>query len=152
MIDDIDKIVLSSLQENARISNADLARRAGLSPSAILTRVKRLEEQGYIAEYAARVNRQQMGYDMLCFVGVSLQRHELEQVSEFDDAIAQIPEVLECHHVTGDYDYLLKVVAKNTADLERFLIHVLTPIKGVDRIHTSVVLSEVKASAALPIA
>lgn len=151
MIDEIDKIILQELQENARISNADLARRAGLSPSAILTRVKRLEEQGFISEYVARLNRQLMGYDMLCFVGVSLQRHELSQVSEFDDEIAKIPEVLECHHVTGDVDYLLKVVAKNTADLEQFLIHVLTPIKGVARIHTSVVLSEVKASAALPI-
>lgn len=151
MIDDIDKIILQELQENARISNADLARRAGLSPSAILTRVKRLEEQGFVSEYVARLNRQQLGYDMLCFVGVSLQRHELEQVSEFDEAIRQIPEVLECHHVTGDVDYLLKVVAKNTADLEQFLIHVLTPIKGVARIHTSVVLSEVKVSASLPI-
>lgn len=151
MIDEIDKIILNALQENARISNADLARRAELSPSAILTRVKRLEEQGYISEYAARLKRQLIGYDMLCFVGVTLQRHEIEQVSEFDDAIAKIPEVLECHHVTGDYDYLLKVIAKNTADLEQFLIHVLTPIKGVSRIHTSVVLSEVKASSTLPI-
>ena len=151
MIDNVDKIILKALQENARISNADLARRAELSPSAILTRVKRLEEQGYISEYAARLNHQQMGYDMLCFVGVSLQRHEFERVSEFDDAIAQIPEVLECHHVTGDYDYLLKIIAKNTADLEQFLIHVLTPIKGVARIHTSVVLGEVKSSTALPI-
>ena len=151
MVDNVDKIILKALQENARISNADLARKAELSPSAILTRVKRLEEQGYISAYATRINRQQMGYDMLSFVGVSLQRHEIEQVSEFDDAIAQIPEVLECHHVTGDYDYLLKVIAKNTADLERFLIHVLTPIKGVARIHTSVVLSEVKSSTTLPI-
>ena len=151
MIDNIDRIILKALQENARMSNADLARKAELSPSAILTRVKRLEEQGYIDEYTARLNRLQMGYDMLCFVGVSLQRHEIEQVSEFDDAIAKIPEVLECHHVTGDFDYLLKVIAKNTADLEQFLIHVLTPIRGVARIHTSVVLSEVKSSTTLPI-
>ena len=151
MMDNVDKIILQELQENARISNADLARRAGLSPSAILTRVKRLEEQGYISQYVAQLNRQKVGYDMLCFVGVSLQRHELAQVTEFDEAIQNIPEVLECHHVTGDYDYLLKIVAKNTADLEQFLIHVLTPVRGVARIHTSVVLSEVKASATLPL-
>ena len=151
MSDKIDNIILKELQENARVSNADLARRAGLSPSAILTRVKRLEEQGYINRYAATLNRQKMGYDMLCFVGVSLLRHEAAQVLEFDEAIQKIPEVLECHHVTGDYDYLLKVIAKNTADLEQFLIHSLTPVKGVARIHTSVVLSEIKASSSLPI-
>ena len=150
MVDKIDKIILQVLQGNARVSNADLARRAKLSPSAILTRVKHLEEQGYIDQYVANLNRQKMGYDMLCFVSVSLLRHEATQVTEFDKAIQEIPEILECHHLTGEYDYLLKVVAKNTADLEHFLIHILTPIKGVARIHTSVVLSEVKASAALP--
>ena len=151
MIDNIDKIILKELQRNARISNADLARRAGLSPSAILTRVKHLEEQEYIREYTAHLNRQKIGYDMLCFVGISLERHEVAQVMEFDKTIQDIPEVLECHHLTGDYDYLLKVAVENTAALEQFLIHTLTPIKGVARIHTSVVLSEVKASAALKI-
>ena len=151
MIDNVDRIILKELQRNARISNADLARRAGLSPSAILTRVKRLEEQGYIREYTAHLNRQKIGYDMLCFVGISLERHEAAQVMEFDKAIQDISEVLECHHVTGDYDYLLKVAVENTAALEQFLIHRLTPLKGVARIHTSVVLSEVKASAALKI-
>ncbi|MCF6277257.1 MAG: Lrp/AsnC family transcriptional regulator [Anaerolineales bacterium] len=151
MIDDIDKIILQELQGDARISNADLARAAELSPSATLTRVRRLEEQGYIDRYATKLNRQKMGYDLLCFVSVSLLRHEAQQVTEFDKAIQEIPEILECHHLTGDYDYLLKVVAKNTADLEQFLIHSLTPIKGVARIHTSVVLSEVKASSTIPI-
>jgi len=151
MIDNIDKIILRELQGDARISNADLARRAELSPSAILTRVKRLEEKGYISQYAARLKRQKVGYDMLCFVGVSLERHDAQQVADFDKAVQDIPEVLECHHVTGEFDYLLKVIAKNTAELEQFLIHALTPIKGVGRIHTSVVLSEVKESAPLPI-
>ncbi|MEN8171909.1 MAG: Lrp/AsnC family transcriptional regulator [Chloroflexota bacterium] len=151
MLDKLDKIILQALQQDARISNADLARRVGLSPSATLTRVKRLEEQKYIKHYATQVNRQLTGYDLLCFVSVNLARHQVSQVTNFHEAIQEMPEVLECYHLTGDHDYLLKVVAKNTADLEHFLVHRLTPIDGVDRIHTSVVLSEVKASTTIPI-
>lgn len=151
MLDKLDKIILQALQQDARISNADLARHVGLSPSATLTRVKRLEQQQYIQHYATQVNRQHVGYDLLCFVSVSLQRHQVSEVTHFHEAIQDMPEVLECHHLTGDHDYLLKVVAKNTADLEHFLVHRLTPIEGVARIHTSVVLSEVKASTVIPI-
>ncbi|NQU30664.1 MAG: Lrp/AsnC family transcriptional regulator [Anaerolineae bacterium] len=151
MLDNLDKIILRELQLDARISNADLARSVGLSPSATLTRVKRLEENEYIKKYATEINRQQIGYDLLCFVSVSLQRHQVSQVENFHEAIQGMPEVLECHHLTGDHDYLLKVVAKNTVDLEHFLVHRLTPIDGVDRIHTRVVLSEVKSSSAIPI-
>ncbi|MBC8334704.1 MAG: Lrp/AsnC family transcriptional regulator [Anaerolineales bacterium] len=151
MLDNLDKIILRELQLDARVSNADLARSVGLSPSATLTRVKRLEESEYIKGYATEINRQQIGYDLLCFVSVSLQRHQVSQVENFHEAIQGMPEVLECHHLTGDHDYLLKVVAKNTVDLEHFLVHRLTPIDGVDRIHTRVVLSEVKSSSAIPI-
>ena len=150
MLDKLDKIILQELQHNARISNTDLARCIGLSPSATLTRVKRLEAQKYIQQYTTRINRQLIGYDLLCFVSVSLERHQVSQVTSFHDAIQDMPEVLECHHLTGDHDYLLKVVAKNTVDLENFLVHRLTPINGVARIYTSVVLSEVKAPAAIP--
>ena len=151
MIDNTDKIILQELQRDSRVSNADLARLVNLSPSATLTRVRRLEEQGYIEQYMTKLNRQKMGYDLLCFVSVGLQRHDAVQVAEFDEAIQKMPEVLECYHLTGDDDYLLKVVAKNTADLEKFLIHRLTPINGVARIHTSVVLSEIKVSNLMPI-
>ena len=150
MLDKLDKIILQELQHNARISNTDLARCIGLSPSATLTRVKHLEEQKYVQQYTTRINRQLIGYDLLCFISVSLERHQVSQVTSFHDAIQDMPEVLECHHLTGDHDYLLKVVAKNTVDLENFLVHRLTPINGVARIYTSVVLSEVKAPAAIP--
>ena len=101
--------------------------------------------------HATLVNRRQAGYDMLCFVSVSLQLHDVEQVTGFREAVLQMPEVLECHHVTGDYDYLLKVVAHNTQDLERLLLEQLTPIPGVARIHTSLVLNEVKSTTVIPI-
>ena len=151
MIDDLDKDILEILQSDARISNAELARRVNLSPPATLARIRRLEENGYIDQYATLVDRKQMGYDMLCFVRVSLQLHDIDQVNGFREAVQLMPEILECHHVTGDYDYILKVVAHNTQDLEDFLINQLTPIPGVARIYTSLVLNEVKTSTIIPL-
>jgi len=151
VLDTVDISILEILQREARISNAELARRVHLSPPATLARVQRLERSGYIKRYAALVDRLQAGYDMLCFVNVSLQLHEIENVTGFHEAVQGMPEVLECHHVTGDYDYLLKVVAHNTRDLENFLVNRLTPIPGIARIHTSLVLNEVKSSTAIPV-
>ena len=151
MLDELDKRILDELQKDARISNAELARRVNLSPPATHARVKRLEEKETIQHYVALLDRQRTGYDMLCFVRVSLQLHDLAQVIGFHEAVRKLPEVLECHHVTGDYDYLLKVVAHNTEDLENFLVNRLTPIPGIAQIHTSLVLREVKNSTILPL-
>jgi DNA-binding Lrp family transcriptional regulator len=149
MTDELDRLIVHELQQNARISNAELARRVELSPPATLARIRRLEESGLIQGYSAKVDRKLAGYDLLCFVSVSLQVHDTEQLYAFRNAVREIPRVLECHHVTGDYDYLLKVVAHDTADLEDFLVNQLTPAPGVARIHTSVVLSETKPPSSL---
>ena len=151
MIDDLDQHILDELQQDARISNAELARRVNLSPPATLARVKRLEENQHIKHYVAILDHKKAGFDMLCFVRVSLQLHDIDQVTGFHQAVQKIPQVLECHHVTGDYDYLLKVVAQNTQDLENFLVNCLTPIPGVAQIHTSLVLREVKNTTEIPL-
>lgn len=151
MLDSLDKNILTELQKDARISNTELSRRVNLSPPATLTRVKRLEKDGFIQSYAAIVNRQKAGYDLLCFISVSLQLHDTEQVTGFIKIIKEMPEVLECHHVTGEYDYLLKVVTRNTEDLENFLMHRLTPVSGVARIHTNLVLREAKSTSEIPL-
>jgi DNA-binding Lrp family transcriptional regulator len=150
-IDDYDRAILAALQEDGRIPNAELARRLNLSPPAIHARLRRLEEVGLITRYAALLDREQLGFDLLCFVNISLQRHTREQVDIFRARIQQIPQVLECHHVTGEYDYLLKVVVRNRKELEHLLMEELTPIPGVAHIHTSLVLNEVKAATALPL-
>jgi len=150
-LDEIDQQILKELQLDARISNAELARRVNLSPPATHARVKRLEENRYIDRHVTLVNRKNVGYDLLCFVRVSLQLHDTDQVIGFHKAIRNMTEVLECHHVTGDHDYLLKIVAQNTDDLENFLVNRLTPIPGVAKIHTSLVLREVKNSTLIPI-
>lgn len=151
VLDEIDRQILILLQDDGRISNAELARRIDLSPPATYMRVKSLEEQGYVRRYVALLEPEKAGYDLMCFVQVTLQLHSLEQIQTFRQVIQGMAEVLECHHVTGEYDYLLKVVVRNRKELESFLLERLTPAPGVARIHTSVVLSEVKYTTSLPI-
>ncbi len=150
-LDDTDLEILRALQQDGRIANAELARRLNLSPPAVHARLRRLEEQGLIRQYVALLDRERLGYDMLCFVEISLERHTREHVDHFRERIQAIPQVLECHHVTGEYDYLLKVIVRNRKELEHLLMEDLTPIPGVARIHTSLVLNEVKAATALPL-
>lgn len=150
-LDETDVAILRELQADGSLSNVELARRVNLSPPATHTRVKRLEQLGFIRQYAALLDREKMGYDMLCFIIVSLQIHQPETVSHFREAIAQLPQVLECHHVTGDYDYILKVATRNRQDLQRFLMDQLTPLPNIAHIHTRLVLSEIKSTTELPL-
>jgi Lrp/AsnC family transcriptional regulator, leucine-responsive regulatory protein len=151
MLDDTDKKALNALQADGRLSNVELARRIDLSPPATHARLRRLEHDGYITGYTALLDREKAGFDLLCIIQISLQMHQLEQVEAFRELVRKMPEVLECHHITGEYDYLLKVVLRNRKDLERFVVDRLTPVPGVARIHTSLVLTEVKSTTALPI-
>lgn len=151
-LDDVDKAILEALQNDGRISNAELARRVNLSPPATHARVRRLEQRGYIDRYVTLLDREKAGFDMLCFVRVSLARHQPEEVDRFRAFVLKMPEVLECYHVTGDFDYMLKVVIHNRKDLERFLVARLTSIPGVARVYTSLVLNEVKSTTVLPLA
>lgn len=150
-LDQTDRSILSFLQAEGRLTNVEIARRLGLSAPAIHARVRRLEADGLVQRYAAILDHEQLGYDMVCFVQISLQKHGSEQVERFREAVRAIPEVLECHHITGEYDYLLKVLAQNRRDLERIVVHRLTPIAGVARIHTSLALAEVKRTTAIPL-
>jgi len=150
-LDEIDVAILNELQADSKISNAELARRVELSAPAIHARIKRLEDSDVIAGYAAIVNREAMGYDMLCFIQLSLQTHNAHTVRAFREQIAEMPEVLECHQLIGDIDYLLKVALRNKSDLQRFLMERLTPIEGIARFKTSLSLIEIKSTTVLPI-
>lgn len=150
-MDALDAELLAHLQVDGRTSNAELGRRLNLSPPAIHARLRRLEEDGYIRGYTAVLDRERLGFDMLCFVHITLREHNTDLVGRFRAAVREIPEVLECHHITGEYDYLLKAVVCNRKDLERLVVERITPIPGVARIHTSIALSEIKQTAALPL-
>lgn len=148
-LDDTDKAILTELQADSSISNVELARRISLSPPAVHARIKSLEERGYVLQYAAILDREKVGYDMLCLVNVTLQMHNMENINHFRDAINQMPEVLECYFITGEFDYLLKVAVRSRKELERFLMEKLTPIPGIARIATSIVLTEIKFTTSL---
>lgn len=150
-LDEIDCTLLRLLQEDARLSNAELARRVELSATGLHKRLRRLEEAGVISRYVALVDREAVGYDMLCFVQVTLQRHAPDAVDNFRHEVQAMAEVLECHHLTGEFDYLLKVIVRNRKHLEQFILHTLTPVRGMDRIRTSLVLSEIKAASPVPL-
>jgi Lrp/AsnC family transcriptional regulator, leucine-responsive regulatory protein len=148
-LDSTDKAILRQLQQDSAISNVELARRVNLSPPAVHARIKRLEELKYIRGYVALLDREKVGYDMLCLVTVTLQQHRPEQTDAFREKIKDMTEVLECFYGTGDYDYLLKVAVRNRKHLEHFLMEKLTHISGVARITTSIVLGEIKNTTAL---
>jgi DNA-binding Lrp family transcriptional regulator len=150
-LDDLDRQLLGHLQRDARMTSVELARRLKLSAAGLQKRVRKLEERGVIQHYATLLSRQAVGLELLCFVQVSLAHHRPGSVEQFPDRIRSLPEVLECHYLTGEVDYLLKVVVANHQDLERFLFDKLMKIAGVDRIRTSIVLKEIKTSTALPL-
>ncbi len=150
-LDPLDRQLLAHLQEDARITSVELAQRLNLSAPGLQKRVRKLEARGVIQGYVTLLNRDAVGLELLCFVQVSLAHHRPGSVERFPDQIRSLPEVLECHYLTGEVDYLLKVVVANLQQLERFLFDKLMKVPGVDRIRTSIVLKEIKASTALPL-
>lgn len=150
--DAIDRRILDCLQENARISNADLAREVGLSASACSRRVHELEETGVIQRYATLLDPVVAGMPVSVFVSVTLEKQVEQGLELFEAAIRALPEVMECYLMTGDSDYLLRVVASDVAAFRRFLMDHLTRIPGVANIRSSFALNQVKYRTALPLA
>lgn len=150
-LDAIDRNILHHLQRNGRISNVDLAREVGLSPSACLRRMRELEASGLIDRYTAVLNQAAAGFDLSVFVQVTLERQIESALETFERSVADRPEVMECYLMTGDADYLLRVVVSDVAAYERFLKDHLTRIPGVASIKSSFALNRVKYDTALPL-
>ena len=150
-LDDLDRRLLSHLQEDARVPTAELARRLDLSGPGLQKRLRKLEDQGVIRGYSTIINREAVGLDLLCFIHVTLAHHRTNSVKQFPEKIKKMPEVLECHFLTGEFDYLLKVVVANHDHLEKFLFGKLMKAGGIDRTRTSIVVKEVKTSTSLPL-
>ncbi len=143
-LDNIDKKILNILQEDARITNVQLASKAGISPPAMLDRVKRLEKNGVIKNYAALLNPEKIGKNTFALVSVSLTMHRNTTIDDFTTAISKFDEVLECYHVTGESDFLLKIAVESIKEYEQFILQKFTKIKGVNKINTSFILSTIK--------
>ena len=130
-LDEIDRRILRALVANGRISNADLAREVGLSPSPCWQRVRRLEEEGVITGYTAVIDQEAMGVGETVMVEVSLERHDANVLEAFGRAMLEIPEVLEVHLMAGEYDYFVKIAADGTKGVEEFLRERLFRIEGL---------------------
>jgi DNA-binding Lrp family transcriptional regulator len=150
-LDAIDRKILAALQDNARLPNVELANAVGLSPSPCLRRVRELEDRGVIRRYVTLVAPVAIGLPVSVFVSVTLERQVEEALDRFEEAILERPEVMECYLMTGDADYLLRVVTADLAGYERFLKDHLTRLRGVASIKSSFALKQVKYSTAMPL-
>ena len=153
VIDRTDRHILHILQKNGRMSNLELAEKTALSPSPCLRRVKRLEDEGVIASYAAHLNPDVLGLKLLAFIHISLDRHTPERFENFENRVRDFEEVLECFLITGQQaDYLLKAIVPDMEHYQQFLLGKLTRIEGVTGVHSSFVLRKVVQTTALPLA
>lgn len=150
-LDTTDRRILEVLQSDARIANVDLARQVNLSPSPCLRRVRRLEEDGYVRGYVSLLDPAAIGLPVSVFVQVSLEKQVVDALDEFERRIVSHSEVMECYLMTGDSDYLLRVVAPDIAAFQRFLLDHLTRIPGVASIKSSFALKQVSYRTALPL-
>ncbi|TKT80330.1 Lrp/AsnC family transcriptional regulator [Aquamicrobium sp. LC103] len=150
--DAIDRRILTALQRDGRLTNVQLAEEVGLSPSPCLRRVKLLEEAGMIAGYHATLDRHKVGLGLTVFVGVKVERHHDEEAKAFRDAVRALPQVVSCHLVSGEADFLLQVVVPDLAGYERFLLGTLLKLPGVSDIRSNFAIQTVKAEGPLPLA
>ncbi|MGB5330423.1 MAG: Lrp/AsnC family transcriptional regulator [Gammaproteobacteria bacterium] len=151
-LDRIDRHILKLMQTNARISNLELADQVGLSPTPCSRRVKRLEESGLIAGHVTLLNPDALGLDLTAIIGISMDRHTPDRFENFEKAITQMPEVIECSIVTGQTaDFLLKAVVRDMHHYEKFLLGHLTRITGVTGVHSSFVLRHLVKKTELPL-
>src|SRR5882672_5091965 len=150
-LDSIDWKILGLLQTDARMSNVELAKAIGLSPSPCLNRVRALEEAGYISRYVTLLDALRVGLKVSVFIQVTLERQIESALERFENAIRTRPEVMECYLMTGDADYLLRVVVPDIQVLEEFILKFLTKLPGVGNIKSSFALKQVKYQTALPL-
>ncbi len=142
IIDAIDLKIIAALKENSRFSTSEISKRVNLSIPAVSERIRKMEEAAIIEKYTIKVNREKMNHKILAFIFITIDR--TENVENFREAIVQYNNVLECHHVAGEYDYLLKVLVEDTKSLEDFLSNALKKIKGVLKSNTIISLSSLK--------
>lgn len=150
-IDKLDISILRALQSDGRISYVDLADKVGLSSTPCIERVRRLEKEGYIEGYHARLNPELLGYNMLVFVEISLSYQSPDSFQKFSQAVKQLPYILECHLVSGDSDYLIKARISGMSEYRALLGDMLLTLPGVTNSKSYIVMEEVKESLALPL-
>lgn len=150
-MDKIDKKILTELQNNGRITNAELAKRVGLSPGPCLERVKKLEKKEIIKGYHANLSTEKIGIGVESYVEVTLSRHKHDAIAEFMDAIQSVSEIIECSYITGRADFILRVAVENMKAYEEFLLHTLSKLPGLQHVETMMIMSCIKEKHSYPV-
>ena len=150
-LDRYDRSIIDALQTDGRISNVQLAAAVNLSESACLRRVRVLEDSGLIERYSALLDQREAGLPGNVFVQIGLHREEDSELAAFEEAVKSVPEVMECYLMTGEFDYLLRVVVTDMADFERLHRSALTRLPGVARVNSSVAIRTVEKKTRLPL-
>ncbi|WDP89163.1 MAG: Lrp/AsnC family transcriptional regulator [Desulfobacter sp.] len=148
-LDETDRAILREVLQDGRISNNELARRINLSQPAAHARLRRLQSAGVIQGFTVRLDYEELGYELACFFHIRLRDHAESDIEGFEKKVAAFPDVMECHYLTGEWDYLIKAVFQSRRALEHFMRNRLSAIPGVAQIVTSLVLSEIKTGNAL---
>ncbi len=150
-MDTLDKKILKLLQKDAKQTNKELSNRLNLSVTAVYERIKKLERKGVIKGYVALLNREQVDKKFVAFCHIKLDQHVHEHVIEFEKEVTKLNEVVACYHISGDYDYLLKVYLKDMESFREFMVNKLTTISHIGSTHSTFMISEVKHSIAIPL-
>lgn len=150
-LDATDLRILHELQENGRLTNVELAQRVNLSPSPCLSRVRELERSGVINRYVTLLEPAKLGLTLSVFIEVRLERQIEQALERFEATMRRYPEVMECYLMTGDSDYLIRVVVEDVRALERFIVDELSKIAGIANIRSSIAIKQVKYKTALPL-
>lgn len=151
VLDQVDLKILDLLQHDSSVTNVKIGEAVGVSPPTVHTRIKRLQELGFIERYTAQLNPRKLGYDLQCVIHINLSKHNLDDVNTFRDELVQLPEVRFAYQLTGSYDYLVMVLVRDQEALRQFLMDTLTAYPSVERIQTSIVLDTLKQSTVIPI-
>ncbi|TAJ15585.1 Lrp/AsnC family transcriptional regulator [Marinilabiliaceae bacterium JC017] len=144
--DKTDKKILELLQNDAKMTSKQIAHHLGLTQTPVFDRIKRLEKNGIIAKYVAILNKEKIGKNLIAFCNVSLKEHSKAIIRQFEEEIIQLPEVLECHHIAGMYDYMLKIITDDMEAYHQFIYNKLSSIDNIGNVQSSFVMNEIKCS------
>lgn len=148
-LDNTDYRILEMLQTDAKATIKEISTTLGMTTTPVYERIKRMEESGYITNYVALLNRKLLGYHMVAFCNLSLKEHAQPFIQRFEKEVKSLEEVVECYHIAGMYDYLLKVIVKDISDYQQFITQKLATIDNIGNVQSSFILQEIKSSTAL---
>lgn len=149
--DAIDKRIIQLLQQDGKMKIKEIAAQLNMTNTPVFDRIKRLEREGYILGYTALVAKEKLGFKLIAFCSVTLEQHHEDFIQQFVKDVQLLPEVIECYHVAGIFDYLLKIYIKDMADYQQFITQKLASLPNIGRVQSSFVMTEIKHETALPL-